>query len=469
MPLTKTQIVRKAKQRGVQLVRFLYCDNGGIIRGKTTHVDHLTERMDSGIGLVMGMMSMTSLDFLAPNATYGPVGEIRLIPDPDTFTILPYAPRSAQMVCDLIKLDHTPWELDPRSFLKRMIARAEQQGLYVDAVFENEFTLARAVGAEFNSAPTSGAAPTYGAAPAYMPIDRSLCFSGLGMDSAEVVMQDIVEALTAQRLIVEQYMPELAPAQQELSIRHAPALRAADNQITFRQTVRAIAAQHNLIASFAPKPFADQAGNGAHIHWSAWNRKHTRNLFVDRRDRFGLSKLAYQFIAGVLKHLPALLALSTPSVNSYRRLQPHFWSSAYTAWGIENREAAVRVPSRFWGHEAGSTNLELKASDPSNNPYLALGGLIAAGLDGIENGLEPGEPVDQDPANLSEEERAQRGIRRYPTSLDAALDELERDEVLLDSLGEPLAKEYRLVKRAEADAFKGKGDEYELQQHFYKY
>ncbi len=458
--MNKKQILREAKERGIQLVRFLYCDNGGVIRGKATHVDHLAERMESGIGLVMGMMSMTALDFLAPGATFGPVGEVRLIPDPDTFVILPYAPRNAQMICDMVRLDHTPWELDPRSFLKRMIARAEKRGLHVDAVFENEFYLARPLGAELNPAPTHAA---------YAPLDWSLCFSGIGMDSAAEPMHDIIAALTGQGLIVEQYMPELGPGQQELSIRHAPALRAADNQITYRQTVRAVAAQHGLVASFAPKPFANQAGSGAHIHWSAWDKNHTRNLFADRRDPYGLSKVAHHFIGGVLKHLPALLALTTPTVNSFRRLQPHFWSSAYTVWGMENREAAVRVPTRYWGNETGSTNMELKASDPSNNPYLALGGLIAAGLDGIENKLDAGVSVEQDPGNWSDGERAERGIRRYPTSLDAALDELERDEALCDALGAPLAREYILVKRAEAAAFEGKGDEYELEQHFLKY
>ena len=451
MPTRAARLVRQAEQAGVQLVRFLYCDTGGIIRGKTTHVAHLAQRLHDGIGLVTGMLSMTSLDFLAPGGTYGPVGEVRLIPDPGTFTLLPYAPRSAQMICDLVTLERAPWALDPRSFLKRTLARAEAQGLFLDAVFENEFTLAIQVEDKF------------------VPLDRSLCFSAIGMDSAEPVVQDIVAALTEQGLDVEQYMPELGPGQQELSIRHAPALRAADNQLTYRQTVRAVAQQHELIASFAPKPFANQAGNGAHIHWSAWNRKHTRNLFVDRHDPNGLSALAYQFIAGVLRHLPALLALTTPSVNSFHRLQPHFWASAYTAWGIENREAAVRVPSRYWDDEAGTTNLELKASDPSNNPYIALGGLIAAGLDGVASDLEPGAPVDQDPGNLGEEERERLGIRRYPTTLDGALDELERDEVLLDALGEPLAKEYMLVKRAEADAFKDKDEAYEIQQHFYKY
>lgn len=449
--MSPAKLVKRAKKHGVQLVRFLYCDNGGVIRGKTTYVDQLAERMASGIGLVMGMMSMTGLDFLAPGATYGPVGEVRLIPDPDTFTFLPYAPRSAQMMADLLKLDHTPWELDPRSFLKRMIARAEQRELYLDAVFENEFYLLKRTERGMEA------------------LDASLCFSGIGMDSAEAVMQDIVSALTDQGLVVEQYMPELGPGQQELSIRHAPALRAADNQITYRQTVRAVAAQHGLVGSFAPKPLGDQAGNGAHIHWSAWSRDRSENLFADPRDPNGLSPLAYHFIGGVVQHLPALLALTTPTVNSFRRLQPHFWSSAYTVWGIENREAGVRVPTRYWGNEAGTTNLELKASDPSNNPYLALGALIAAGLDGVEKALEPGTSVEVDPANWSDQERAARGVRRYPTTLNAALDELERDDVLAHALGAPLAHEYLLVKRAEAAHFAERDEAYELEQHRFKY
>ena len=449
--MSNQKILRHAKKQGVQLVRFLYCDNGGTIRGKTTHIDQLAERMEQGIGLVMGMMSMTGMDFLPPNATFGPVGEVRLVPDPDTFTLLPYAPRSAQLICDMLTLDHAPWALDPRSFLKRMIAAAQERGLYLDAVFENEFYLARQTANGFET------------------LDRTLCFSGIGMDSAEETIQDIVAALTAQGIVVEQYMPELGPGQQELSIRHAPALRAADNQITYRQTVRAVAAQHGLIASFAPKPFANEAGNGAHIHWSAWNKSHSKNLFVDKHDANGLSELAYQFIAGVLHHLPALLAITTPTVNSFRRLQPHFWSSAYTAWGMENREAAVRVPTTYWGNESGSTNMELKASDPSNNPYLALGGVIAAGLDGVANELQSGNAVEQDPANWTDEERAARGIVRYPTTLDEALDALEKNEVLTDALGAPLAHEYILVKRAEAEHFRGKGEEYELEQHRYKY
>src|SRR2546422_2130184 len=443
--MTPEEIVRTAEEQGIQLVRFLSCDNGGVIRGKSTHVGQLARRMASGIGLVKGMQSFTSLDSLAPDATYGPVGEIRLVPDPDTFVVLPYAPRSGQMVVNMIELDHQPWALDPRHFLQRMVARAAEQGLAFDAAFENEFFLA------------------YRRDDGFVPVDRSLCFSGIGMESTEPVIQDIIAALTDQGLTVELSHPELGWGQQELSIRHAPALRAADNQIIYRQTVRAVAGQHDLVASLAPKPFANQAGSGAHLHWSVWDAEHKTNRLTDANDPNGLSSLAKSAIAGVLHHLPALLALTTPSVNSFRRLQPHFWSSAYTAWGIENREAAVRVPTRYWDDEEGSTNLELKASDASANPYISLGGLMAAALDGIERELDPGEPVNSDPGNLTDDELHRRGIRRYPETAREALDELERDEVLVGALGAPLAFEYLKVRRAEAAAYAEKDEAFELE------
>jgi glutamine synthetase len=449
--MTPEQIVSLANERGLQLVRFLYCDNGGVIRGKSTHVGALARRISSGIGLVKGMQSFTSLDTLAPDATYGPVGEIRLVPDPDTFVVLPYAPRSGQMIANMVELDHRPWALDPRDFLQRMAARAAEKDLAFDAAFENEFYLA------------------YRRDDGFVPVDRSLCFSAIGMESTEPVIQDIIAALTDQGLAVELSHPELGWGQQELSIHHAPAVRAADNQVTYRQTVRAVAAHHGMVASLAPKPWADQAGSGAHLHWSVWNGDHTRNVLADPGGTAGLSELARHAIAGVLAHLPGLLGLTTPSTNSFRRLQPHYWSSAYTAWGIENREAAVRVPSRYWDDEEGSTNLELKASDNSANPYLALGGVMAAALDGIDRGLDPGEPADQDPGNLSDTERERRGIRRFPLTSAEALDELEGDEVLTSALGAPLATEYLKVRRAEAAAYAEHDEQFELDGHFFKY
>jgi glutamine synthetase len=250
-------------------------------------------------------------------------------------------------------------------------------------------------------------------------------------------------------------------------------LRAADNVCRVRETVRGVARTFDLLATFAPKPFLDQAGSGAHIHVSLWgteNGEHPgQNLFYDPNERGGLSQLGKYFIGGVLRHVRGLVAITCGSPNSYRRLLPHYWSSAYDAYGYDNREGAIRIPSTQWGHEAESTNLELKCADHSGNPYLSIGALLAAGLDGIKNSIDPGDPQEIDPGNYSDEEREKRGIRRLPTSLDEALDELERDQVLLDALGPLLASSYIAVKRNEAAFFKDKTADEETRQHFYKY
>lgn len=450
--MTKEKVITAANAANVRLIRFLYCDNGGVIRGKLAHIDSLAKRMDTGIGLTVAMQAMNMLDQLQPVEGMGPVGEIRLVPDPDSFVILPYAPNSAAMTADMLTLDRKPWGACQRSFLKRMVARAAEQGLTMQAALENEFSLLR---------PDGGGA--------YTPIDQGLCFSTVSMTAAAEVMNDIVAALESQGIAIDAYYPELGHGQHELPIRHAPPLRAADNQIWFRETVRNVAHQHGLLASLAPKPMPEQAGNGCHIHWSVWDEEGETNLLYDAADRFKLSKLGYHFMAGVLAHLPGLLALTAPSYNSYRRLQPHFWSSAYTAWGPDNREAAVRVVSGLWDHEAESANLEFKASDPSNNPYLALGGLMAAGLDGMARELDPGEAVTIDPANFSDDERAKRGIRRFPTTQAAALDALEQDEVLMAALGPELSRSYLAVKRSEYEAFANEDLEFEIKHHKHKF
>jgi glutamine synthetase len=230
-----------------------------------------------------------------------------------------------------------------------------------------------------------------------------------------------------------------------------------------------VALRHGLLASFAPKPFPDQIGSGCHLHISIWNREMTRNLLYAPSDPRGLSDLGRHFIGGILNHLPALLALTCPSYNSYRRLQPRAWSSAYTSWGLDNREAAVRVASPFWGREEQTYNIELKCVDGSANPYLALGGLIACGLDGIERSLSPGEPCEVDPASLGEEERQVRGIHRLPLSMGEALDYLAANRLLREAMGELMGRAYLKVRRAEAESFAVQDLDYEIRNHFYKF
>src|SRR5262245_57873811 len=297
-------IVRQCRHEKVQLVRFLYCGNDGLIRGKACATEFLESYLVSGIGLTVAMQDMNMLDQLVPEGSFGPVGEIRLMADPTSFAILPYAPRSARLLCDMVTLEGEPWAACPRGFLRKMTARAAGRGLAVRAAFENEFSLARREGQ------------------GYAPLDHSNCFSTIGMDGAGAVVADIVEALLAQGVQPEQYYAELGPGQQELPVRYAEALRAADNQITVRETTRGVALKHGLLASFAPKPFPDQVGNGAHIHFSLWRLLDGGNHFHDALDQYGLSQAGYGFIGGVMAHLAALVALTAPAVNSYRRAPP---------------------------------------------------------------------------------------------------------------------------------------------------
>jgi glutamine synthetase len=449
--MTNETILQRSQEASVRLVRFLYCDNGAIIRGKASALPSLSGRLTDGIGLTVAMMAMNSLDQLQAVDGMGAVGEVRLVPDTTSFVVLPYAPHSAAMMCDMITGAREPWAGCPRSFLKRMRERALEAGFLLHASMEAEFSLA-----------------TRNSAGVYTPFDRTLCFATTAMAAAGPFASDLVAALESQGLAVEQYYPELGHGQHEISIRHQEALRAADNHIWLRETIRGVARSHGLVASLAPKPFANQAGNGAHIHFSLWDEG-GRNLFYDPAAADGLSLIGRQFMAGILAHLPALIAITCPSVNSYYRLQPMAWSSAYTIWGHDNREAALRVASPFWSDVAGSTNLELKAADSSCNPYLALGALLAAGLDGIERALDPGTSVELDPATLSEAEREERGIVRLPATLDAALDALEADALLLDALGPLLARSFLAVRRSEASAYTAMNESAQFDEHFEKY
>jgi glutamine synthetase len=440
------------KARDVELVRFLYC--GGTdnkIRGKSVHAAKLDSYLNTGVAHPWALLCFNMFDLPIPSRTFTSVGEVRIVPDPGTFALIPYLPRTAYMFSDLTKLDGTPWELCPRWFLKRMIDKAAAKGLLVRAAFENEFYLTRK------------------SANGYEPLDDSHCYTSIGMDNAHETVIDIIDALHEQRIQVEQYYPEYGGGQQELTVEHDEALRAADKQLAFRETVRGVALRHGLHATFAPVPFQGRAGNGAHIHLSVWDRRARNNVFADPNRQYWLSQEGRLFIGGVLKHIRGLLALTASSVNSYRRLQPERLSSGYACYGPDNREASVRIASPFRGRESESINLEFRPSDPSANPYIALGGLIAAGLDGMEHEIDPGEPLLQDPSWLSEEERGDKGIRRYPTSLDEALNELEKDSCLVEALGPVFAREYLLLKRADCELFKDNDAAYEIDVHFYRY
>jgi glutamine synthetase len=447
--VTPQDVVKQADEAGLRLVRFLWCGNDGTIRAKSSARHGLEHRLEAGIGLTVAMQAMNSLDQLQPVPDMGPVGEVRLVPDLDTFRVLPYAPRMGAVLTDHVRLDGEPAAVCQRSFLKRMQERLAERGFVLHASFENEFSLATRDG------------------DAYVPIDSALCFSTIAATAAQDYVDGLAAALDGQSIPLEQFYAELGHGQQEISTGHAPALQAADEQILVRETIRGVAHSRGLVASLAPKPWPENAGNGGHVHFSLWDG--ARNRFYDGSRPDGLSGDARAFIAGVLEHLPGLCGLTAPSFNSYHRIVPQYWAGAFVCWGYDNREAPVRVASVFRGAEESSTNAELKACDATCNPYLALGGLIAAGLDGLERGLEPPTPVDVDPATIDEQERARRGINRLPSTQAEALDALERDELLVAALGSVLADSYLAVRRSEWAAYSAGDAAFEQQGHFEKY
>jgi glutamine synthetase len=424
------EIKTTLEARGIQFVRLVWCDNANIIRGKAIHIGALVDRLEFGVGLSAAQQAIPVMaDAVAPGSGLGPVGEVWLTPDWSTLQDLPYASGHARVIGTMVT-DHQPWPWCSRQFLKRMVQQAALVGLTIKAAFEPEFYLLRVEGDTI------------------LPADNTVFATTLAMDIHQGVIDAIATALIDQGLTVEQYYPESGPGQQEISVRYTDALGAADQHIIYRETVKAVARRYGLVASFVPKLFETSAGCGCHLHISVWQGD--RNITPNGKGE--LSATASAFLAGVLHHLPALMAITTPSTNSYRRLQPQCWSGAYCTWGFDNREAAVRIPRN--PTSPSPTHMEIKTVDGAANPYLALGAIIAAGLDGIQKQLTPPPPVNLDPATLAETERSERQIERLPQSLAESIAALSQDQVLRDALGADLSKTFLAVRQAEWEAMK---------------
>ena len=426
---------RKLKDAGIKFVRILWCDNANVIRAKAAHVDYLEDYIDNGIGITMAQMALPVMyDRVVAETGLGPIGEVRLMPDWSTLTMLPYAPGQAQVISDMVTSETgNVWEHCPRGFLKRQIQELEMHGLTLKAVFENEFFLLNKT-AEGN----------------LIPSDDTV-FSATGsMNIHCELINDLADGLISQGLEVVSYYPESGPGQQEVNIRYADAAQAADRQIIYRETVRGMAIRHGLIASFLPKLFEDKAGSGCHLNFSLW--RNAANISGDDQQATGISLDAGAFISGVLDHLPALAAVTIPSKTSYRRIRPHCWAGAFRSWGHQNREAAVRVSKNKAGTRA--SRFELKVLDATANPFMALGAVIAAGLDGLRRNLALPEEVDMDPGLIPEDQRKARGIDRLPQNLGEAIAALRNDDVLLNAMGPDLAKSYVAVRQNEWDNLK---------------
>lgn len=426
---------QKLKDAGIKFVRILWCDNANVIRAKAAHVDYLEEYIDNGVGITMAQMALPVMnDSVVPETGLGPIGEVRLMPDWSTLTMLPYAPNQAQVISDMVISETGDvWEHCPRGFLRRQTQELETHGLSLKAVFENEFFLLRKT-AEGN----------------LVPSDDTVFSATDSMNIHCELINALADGLISQGLEVEGYYPESGPGQQEVNIRYADAAQAADRQIIYRETVRGVATQHGLIASFLPKLFEDKAGSGCHLNFSLWRK--AENISGDDQQTTGISLEAGAFISGVLDHLPALAAVTIPSKTSYRRIRPHLWAGAFRSWGHQNREAAVRVSKNKAGTRAD--RFELKTVDATANPFMAMGAFIAAGLDGLRRNLALPQEVDTDPGLMPEDQRKARGIDLLPQDLGVAIAALRNDDVLLNAMGPDLARSYLAVRQNEWDNLK---------------
>ena len=424
------ELAERAARAGTRIVRFCFCDYSGIVHAKAVHASVLPRKLTEGVGSTLAQTALNVRDDLIDIPQMPPVGEVRLVPDPDTYGELPWTEASAAVMCDLIAADRRPWFACTRSFLRRQAEAAAADGVTIEAAFELEFYLGR---------------PTGDGNVERLP--RHPVYSTIGLDEADDVLTAIVAALEEQGVAVEGLLNEYGAGQFEVSVRRQDAVAAADTQVRLRDTVRGVALAHGLRASFAPRPFLDQIGSGAHVHLSLW--RDGRNVMHDADAEGALSAEGRHAVAGLLDHLPGLLGLTCPSVNSYQRLVPDSWSGVYRAWGFDNRETPVRAASPFWGREQETVNVELKAVDGSANPYLALGGIIAAVLDGLRRGAEPPAPVAVNPARLAQPPEP------LPGSLEAVLEALEADQVLAAAMGPDLLSTYLALKRSEAGAYAG--------------
>jgi glutamine synthetase len=414
----------------INFLRIVWCDNANTIRGKLINF-RSSDETEVYTSISEAQQAVPIMyDGPVPEAGLTPVGEIYLKGDLESFVPLSYAPGQGRVMGDMFK-NSSAWEYCPRGFLKKMIDKANIEGLQVKASFENEFYLLKK---ENNG---------------LEPVENTLFASVYSMDINYDVINHIIDSLNKQGITVEQYYPESGPGQQEITIKYAYALEAADNQIAFRETVKSIAYQHGLIASFLPKIDLNRAGSGCHLHLSIWNEG--KNVLYDKNTELKLSDTAQRFIAGIIHHLPSLMAITTPIPNSYHRIEPQSWCGAFQCWGFDNREAAIRVVTEV---DQTIKHFEFKTLDASSNPYLALGAIIAAGLDGVENKLELTKPVQVDPVNLNKDNITNSEIKPLPSSLKEAITHFKKDKIIMDAMGENLSKAYLAVKKAEYEFFK---------------
>lgn len=422
--------------RGIAAVAVTYVDNAGITRAKTVPVSRLADAVTAGVGISPVFDVFLVDDSITTSAHIGgPVGDLRLYPDLDALSRLSGQPGWAWAPADRYTQDGHPYLACQRLFAAAMADRAAERGLELKMAYEVEWFVGRDEG---DGTTPACAGPAYGMARVVELSDY---------------IRELLVVLDDQGVPVEQFHPEYAAGQLELSVATADPVGAADRVVLVKETIRAVAQTHGLRVSFAPVVVAGQVGNGGHLHCSAWSDG--RNLFTGGDRRHGLTERGESILAGLLDALPALCAVGAPSVASYLRLVPQRWAGPWQCWGLENREAALRLVTGTAGTEASAANAELKCFDASANPYLVAGAVTAIATATAEEGRELPEEVRVDPAALAPGEQPPL----LPRNIAEAIDHLEKDERLRAVMGDALFEAFVAVRRAEADLFAGWSDE----------
>ncbi|HEX4702674.1 MAG TPA: glutamine synthetase family protein [Pseudonocardiaceae bacterium] len=414
---------------GVRAVAVTWVDNSGVTRVKAVPLAKLESSATWGIGASPCFDTFLFNDI---PMTSGAVGDLRLHPDLDRLTVLAGQPGWAWAPADRYRLDGQPHPVDQRTLARAATDRLAAQGYTAKVAFEVEWV----IGHDDED---------------FAPAVRGPAYSHARLVDRSDYVRDLVVALTEQGITVDQIHPEYGPGQFEVSVGAADPVHAADDYVLVRETIRAISVRHGLRVSFSPKVVADNVGNGGHVHLSLW--RGDTNLFAGGTGPVGMTAEAESYTAGILHRLPALLAIGAPSVASYLRLIPQHWAGAFAVWGLENREAALRVVTGPAGSHAWAANVEVKCFDQMANPYLAIAALIFAGLAGIAAGETLPEPVQVDPWLLSESDRRRADVRPLPSSLAESTDAFAADPVLTEAFGPERTAAILAVRRGEIDYF----------------
>jgi glutamine synthetase len=430
-------VLRMAKEQNIKFIRLWFTDILGFLKSFAITFEELETALGEGVGFdgssIEGFARIDESDMVA-------------MPDPDTFQLLPWRPKEhavAKMFCDILKPGGEPFEGDPRYVLKRNLKRAADMGytFYVGPELEY-FYFRRSESTDV--------------------LDEGGYFDMVPLDAATDLRRETILTLEGMGIGVEYSHHEVAHSQHEIDMRHTDALTMADNVMTYRLVVKQVALQNGLYATFMPKPIFGINGSGMHVHQSLFKRG--KNAFFDPVDKYNLSKVAKSFIAGLLKHAPEITLVCNQWVNSYKRLVPGYEAPVYLSWAGRNRADLIRVPEYRQGKE-DATRIEFRSPDPACNPYLAFSVMLAAGLEGIEKGYQPPEPVEKNVYEMTDEDREKRNIGTLPASLYEAIQLCEKSQLVCKALGEHVFEAFIKNKKIEWNQYRIHVTEYEIKRY----